>query len=67
METSSLLWSLLFGSAGLGYFIYGRKQDALTPTVCGVALMVFPYFVSSTTLLVAIGVLLMATPYFVRR
>jgi hypothetical protein len=67
METSSLLWSLVFGSAGLGYFIYGRKQDALIPTVCGVSLMVFPYFVTSTTLLVAIGVLLIATPFFVRR
>ena len=67
METSTLLWSLLFGSIGLGYFIYGRKQDALTPTVSGVALMLFPYFVSSTTLLVAIGAILVAAPFFIRR
>jgi len=61
-----LLWGLLFGSFGLGFFVYGRKQKAIVPTLCGLALMVFPYFVSNTILLVAIGVALMAVPYFVR-
>lgn len=66
MDTSSLLWGLLFGSIGLGYLIYGRKQRAVVPLLCGLALMVFPYFVSSNILLVAIGVVLMAIPYFFR-
>jgi len=34
--------------------------------VCGLALMIFPYFISNTILLVAIGVALIALPYFVR-
>ena len=33
---------------------------------CGVALMIFPYFVSNTILLVIVGLALMAIPYFVR-
>jgi hypothetical protein len=66
LDTSSLLWGLLFGSIGLGYLIYGRKQRAVVPLLCGLALMVFPYFVSSNILLVAIGVVLMAIPYFFR-
>ncbi len=66
LSTASLLWGLLFGSIGLGYFIYGKRQMAVVPLVCGLALMVFPYFVSSTVLLVAIGLALMAIPYFVR-
>jgi hypothetical protein len=66
METASLLWGLLFGSIGLGFLIYGRKQRAVVPLVCGLALMVFPYFVSNTILLVLIGVVLMAIPYFLR-
>jgi hypothetical protein len=66
MDTSSLLWGLLFGSIGLGFLIYGRKQRAVVPLVCGLALMIFPYFVSNTILLVAIGIALMAIPYFVR-
>jgi hypothetical protein len=66
LSTSSLLWGLLFGSVGLAYFVYGRKQRAVVPLVCGIALMAYPYFVSSTVLLVGIGVVLAAIPYFVR-
>jgi hypothetical protein len=60
------LWGLLYGSIGLGFFIYGRKQRAVVPLLCGVALMVFPYFVSNVLLLVAIGAVLIAIPYFLR-
>ena len=66
LSMSSLLWGLLFGSAGLGFFLYGKKQQAVVPLFCGLALMVFPYFVSNTILLVAIGFALIALPYFVR-
>ncbi len=66
MNESWLLWGLLFGSIGLGFFLYGKKQRAVVPLVCGLTLMMFPYFVSSTLLLVAIGAVLIAVPYFVR-
>ncbi len=66
MNTSLLLWSLLFSSVGLGFFLYGKKQQALVPLFSGLALMVYPYFVSSVILLVAIGVGLTVLPYFVR-
>jgi hypothetical protein len=66
LNESWLLWGLLFGSVGLGFFLYGKKQRAVVPLVCGLALMVYPYFVSNTLLLVAIGVVLMGVPYFVR-
>jgi hypothetical protein len=66
MDTSSLLWGLLFGSIGLGFFVYSRRQKTVVPLVCGVALMIFPYFVSNTMLLVILGVALIAIPYFVR-
>jgi len=57
---------LLFGSVGLGFFIYGKKQKSVVPLVCGLVLMIFPYFISNTVLLVAIGVALMTLPYFVK-
>jgi len=66
MNTSMLLWSLLFSSIGLGFFIYGKKQKAAIPLLCGLGLMIYPYFVSNMLLLVAIGVALMVLPYFVR-
>lgn len=66
VDTASLLWGLLFGSVGLGYFIYGKNQKALVPALCGAALMIFPYFVSSIWLMVVVGAGLMALPFFVR-
>jgi len=64
--SSSLLWGLLFGSIGLGFFVYGRRQKTVVPLICGLALMIFPYFVSNTILLVTLGIALIAIPYFVR-
>jgi len=29
------------------YFLYGKRQHEGVPMICGFALMVFPYFVSS--------------------
>lgn len=66
MNESWLLWGLLFGSIGLGFFVYGKRQKAVVPLICGLALMIFPYFVSNTLLLVAIGIVLAVLPYFVR-
>jgi hypothetical protein len=36
---------MLFGSIGLGFLVYGRKQRVVVPLVYGMALMVFRYFV----------------------
>jgi hypothetical protein len=66
LDTSTLLWGLLFGSIGLGFFVYGRRQKKVVPLVSGLALMIFPYFVSNTILLVTLGIALIAIPYFVR-
>jgi hypothetical protein len=66
MNESWIIWGMLFGSIGLGYFVYGRKQAAPVPLVCGLILMVFPYFVTNTILLVTIGFLLIIIPYFIR-
>ena len=65
-NTAQLLWGLLFSSVGIGFFIYGRKQRQVVPLICGLCLMIFPYFVTSTLGLVATGAVLMAAPYFVR-
>ena len=61
-----LLWGVLFGSIGTGYLMYGRKQRSPVPLVCGLALILYPYFVSSAWQIVVIGLALMAIPYFVR-
>ena len=66
MSAASLFWGLLFGSVGLAFFVYGKRQQAIVPLVCGLGLMIYPYFVTNTLALVAVGVVLMAIPYFIR-
>ncbi len=66
MNTSQLLLGVLFSSIGLGYFIYGKKQKTIVPFLCGLILMVFPYFVENTGLLILIGAVISAVPYFIR-
>ena len=54
----------MFSSIGLGLFLYGKKQRAVVPLVCGLVLMIYPYFIPNVIALVAIGVVLTAVPYF---
>ena len=67
MDSASIMaWSVLFGGIGIGYFMYGKKQKAIVPLCTGLALFVFPYFVSSVTMLLIVGVILIAIPYFIK-
>ncbi|MGA9698512.1 amino acid transport protein [Acinetobacter sp. ANC 3781] len=66
MTTTQLLLGVLFSSIGLGYFLYGKKQKVTVPLVCGLVLMIFPYFVENTTMLTLIGIILSILPYFVK-
>lgn len=66
MSESTLFWGVLFGAFGLGYFVYGKKQRAIVPLLCGIGLMALPYFVTGAWLLVALGVIIAAVPYFIR-
>jgi len=64
-DTSQLIWGLIFGSIGFGFFLYGKKQRAPIPLITGIALMAFPYFISNVYIMVLVGAALMALPYFV--
>jgi hypothetical protein len=63
---SQLLWGVLFGSIGFGFFLYGKKQSMIVPLLCGLALIVYPYFMQNAIALVLTGVALVALPYFFR-
>lgn len=63
MSTATLLWGMIFSAIGVGYFIYGKRQAALVPLLCGVALVAYPWFVSNALLTVLIGVALLAIPW----
>ncbi len=65
-SSATIMWAMLFGAIGLGFFVYGKKQKRVAPLMAGIALLVFPYFISNVYLVVIIGVLLVALPYFIR-
>jgi predicted membrane protein len=65
-STAQLIWGMLFGAIGLGFFVYGKKQKAVVPLISGISLFIFPYFVSNLYLLVLVGAAIIALPYFVR-
>jgi hypothetical protein len=66
MNTSTLIWGLIFGSIGLGLFVYGKKQKAIIPLFSGIGLMVVPYFISNLYILILSGIILVALPFFVK-
>lgn len=66
MDEGTLIWTMVFGAFGLGYFSYGKKQKRFIPFVSGVLLMVFPMFVTDTLWTVLIGLALMVLPFVVR-
>jgi hypothetical protein len=63
---ATLLWGMLFGAIGVGFFIYGKRQARIMPLVCGIALMVFPWFVSGALPTFVIGLALVAIPFVLR-
>ena len=63
---SQLVWVILFGALGLGFFTYGRKQKAVVPLITGISLFIIPYFISNLYVLVFAGAALVALPYFVK-
>lgn len=65
-DVVSFIVYVLFGAIGLGYFVYGKRQNRFVPLFCGVGLMAYPYFVSNAALLIIIGCLFLGIPYFVR-
>lgn len=66
MSSDALLWGLLFGSIGLGYLIYGRRQRRATAFIAGLGLMGFTYFVDNTLAIVLIGAALIAAPLVIK-
>ncbi|HXN07231.1 MAG TPA: hypothetical protein VN944_09240 [Nitrospiria bacterium] len=67
MATGTLLiYSMLFGSVGIGYFIYGKKQGKMVPLITGMVLNVFPYFMPNLYTLIITGIILMGVPWVYR-
>ncbi|MBF0619516.1 MAG: hypothetical protein HQL19_05055 [Candidatus Omnitrophica bacterium] len=57
---------LIFGAVGLVAFVYGKKNAHWPALAIGIALMAFPYFITSTLWTYVIGAVLCAALFLVR-
>ena len=67
LDPTLLFLSLLTSGAGFVLFVYGKKQDRLPQLLGGIALMVYPYFVSTVTATVAISAVIVAAVWLAVR
>jgi hypothetical protein len=58
-----LFASLLWGSVGVGYFIYGKRQQAISAMAGGALMVVASYFVGSALLMSLICLGIVAAVY----
>ncbi|MBU2530365.1 MAG: hypothetical protein KKD35_04935 [Elusimicrobia bacterium] len=63
----ALFWGMLFGCIGMGYIMYGRKQTNGIALVSGIVFCGFPYFVSNWILMLLVGAIIMAIPFFIKQ
>ena len=47
ISSSFLIASLIWGSVGVGFFIYGKKQRLMIPLFGGIALIAISYLIAS--------------------
>ncbi len=56
ITAGTLVASLIWGSIGTGFFIYGWKQQSVSPLVGGLLLIVASYFISDPLCMSLVGV-----------
>ena len=67
MDATSLMLSLFFGSIGVGYFIYGRRQGKPVPVLVGMILCICPYFLPTPLIMALVCLPLSAVPFITAR
>jgi hypothetical protein len=63
---ANLIGWTLFGAVGFVAFMYGKRQSAMKTMLIGLTLLAYPYFVSNTLAMYAIGVALTAALFLFR-
>lgn len=66
LSGASLIGGLLFGSVGFVAFVYGKRMNLWKMMLCGLVLMIYPYFVESMPILYGIGTVGTAALFFLR-
>jgi hypothetical protein len=63
LSGSYLFASLLWGSIGLGYFIYGKKQQSFSAMTGGILMMALAYFIGSALAMSVVSLIIIASVF----
>ena len=66
MDPWSLFIGVVLSSFGMGYFIYGKRQQHPLALLCGLLLCAIPYFIDSIPLLLLLSLPLLLAPWFIK-
>jgi hypothetical protein len=67
LNVNFLFASLFWGSVGVGYWIYGKRQSAMSPMLGGVAMIAVSYLVPSAILMSLACILIGAGVYYLMK
>jgi len=59
LDPTSLLLSIFISAVGVGFFLYGKKQQRAPQLAVGLVLIAYTYFVTSVALMLGIAVALL--------
>jgi hypothetical protein len=62
-----LVASLIWGSVGLGFFIYGKKQQSMVPMLGGLLIIGISYFIDSALYMSLAAIALLAGVYWLKK
>jgi hypothetical protein len=61
-----LLISLVIGTIGFAYFIYGKNTTEYVYIVVGLILMIYPYFIQNLTYTIVLGIIFCISPFIIK-
>ncbi len=65
-SAANLIGGFVFGSIGFVAFIYGKRLNLWKPMILGIALMVYPYFISDNAVMFVVGIFGSTALFFLR-
>lgn len=65
-DPTTIFLSSLFSLFGVAFWVYGKRQSDFPFLAAGALLIVYPFFVTGTMLLLLFGIILIAVPFVAR-
>jgi len=66
LSAANLIGGCVFGSIGFVAFMYGKRMSLWKPMFLGIALMVYPYFISNDAVMYVVGIFGSTALFFLR-